>query len=276
MNSYLAFKSIAFTYQTTLCILSIGLLIAALEDLKNWSIFKSTGMLSWKVSKLNLRWAAKDLRLRLCNFALHENAFKYSIYLRIFASFLLFIFSLLNIVSPILICTLFVLNILISFRNPYGLDGSYQMNLVILFALSIGSLFGIDSQISITCVLFIAGELVISYFIAGFNKLISPVWRKSSALHGIFSTKNFGHEFFYQLINRTALLTTLLSWFVLLFEMLFFTVLFFHPMYAIMFLAIGFLFHLFNAIFMGLNNFLFAFSAAYPAFFYCINYIHKT
>lgn len=276
MNPYLAFKNIAFTYQATLCILSIGLLIAALEDLKNWSIFESTGMLSWKVSKLNLKWATKDLRLRLCNFALHDNAFKCSIYLRIFASLLLFIFSLLNIVSPTLICTLFALNIFISFRNPYGLDGSYQMNLVILFALSIGSLFGIDSQISITCVLFIAGELVISYFIAGFSKCISPVWRTSSALYGIFSTKNFGHGFFYQLISQTALLTILLSWFIILFEMLFFTVLFFHPTYTIIFLAIGFLFHLFNALFMGLNTFLFSFSAAYPALFYCINYIHKT
>ncbi|HEV3269076.1 MAG TPA: hypothetical protein VGZ69_00270 [Candidatus Rhabdochlamydia sp.] len=274
MSPYLAFKSIAFTYQATLCILSIGLFIAALEDLKSWSIFKPEGLLSWKVAKLSFKWRAKDLRQRLFNFLLQDRVFKCSIYLRIFACFLLFIFSLLNIISPTLICSIFFLNLLMNFRSPYGLDGSYQMTLVILFALSIGSLFGVHSPLSTICLLFIAGELLASYFIAGFHKLISPMWRKSSALHGIFSTRSYGHGFFFQLISRIQLLATFLSWFVFLFEMLFFTVLFFHPMYTILFCIIGFLFHVFNAIFMGLNNFLFAFSAAYPALFYCVNYIH--
>lgn len=274
MNPYLAFKNIAFTYQVTLCILSIGLFIAALEDLKSWSIFKPEGLLSWKVSKLSFKWPAKDLRQRFLNLLLQDSVFKCSIYLRAFACFLLFIFSLLNIISPTLICSVFVLNFLMNFRSSYGLDGSYQMTLVILFALSIGSLFGVNSPISTICLLFIAGELITSYFIAGFYKLISPMWRTSSALHGIFSTRSYGHGFFFQLINRMQLLTTFLSWFVFLFEMLFFTVLFFHPMYTILFFTIGFLFHVFNAIFMGLNNFLFTFSAAYPALFYCVNYIH--
>lgn len=274
MNPYVAFKSIAFTYQATLCILSVGLFIAALEDLKNWQMFKSTGLLSWRVSRLSFKWPAKDLRLKLCNSLLHDNAFKCSIYLRALASLLLLIFSILNIVSSILICVLFSLNLLMNFRSPYGLDGSYQMNLVVLFALSLGSVFGIDSQISITCLLFIAAELISSYFIAGFSKLISPVWRKSSALHGIFSTRNFGHSFFYRLISWSELLTTILSWYIFLFEMLFFTVLFFHPAYTVVFFTIGFLFHVFNAIVMGLNNFLLSFLAAYPALFYCVNYIH--
>lgn len=274
MNPYLAFKSIAFTYQATLCILSVSLLIAALEDLKNWHMFKSTGLLSWKVSRLSFKWPAKDLRLKLCNFLLHDNAFKCSFYLRACFSFLLLILSILNIISPILICILFFLHLLMNFRSPYGLDGSYQMQLVILFALSLGSVFGIDSQISIACLLFIAGELICSYFIAGFSKFISPVWRKSSALHGIFSTRNFGHSFFYRLISQSEFLTILLSWYIFLFEMLFFTVLFFHPAYTVIFFIIGFLFHLFNAIVMGLNNFLLSFLATYPALFYCVNYIH--
>lgn len=274
MNPYLAFKSLAFTYQAILCILSIGLFITALEDITNWKMFKSTGLLSWKVSKLSYNWSAKDLRLKLCNYLLHDNAFKCSIYLKIFASFLLFVFSILNIISPTLICVLFFLHLLIHFRSPYGLDGSYQMHLVILFALSIGSLFGVYSQTSIVCVLFIAGELLCSYFVAGFNKLISPVWRKSSALQGIFSTRNFGHGLFYRFISQYEVLTTILSWYIFLFETLFFTVLFFRPNYTVIFFIIGFVFHLFNAIVMGLNNFLLSFLAAYPALFYCVNYIH--
>ena len=115
MNPYLAFKNIAFTYQVTLCILSMGLFIAALEDLKSWSIFKPTGLLSWKVAKLSFKWRQKDLRQRFFNLVLQDDVFKCSIYLRAFSSLLLFIISLLNIISPTLICSVFFLFLLMIF-----------------------------------------------------------------------------------------------------------------------------------------------------------------
>jgi len=274
LDTYYAFKDITFTYQVTLYILSIGLFITSLEDLKTWSVFQSKGILSWKVSKLGLRYTTKSLIAKLLNFCLNDKAFKGSIYLRIFGAILLFIFSVFNIISPSLLIALFFFKILIALRSPYGLDGAYQMHLVILFALSIGSLCGICSKISIISLCFIAGELVISYFISGITKLTSPAWRKSFALNAIFSTRTYGHSLFFRLISQRNVLATSMSWMIFLFETLFFLVIFLHPMHAIVLLVTGLLFHLFNAVFMGLNDFLFAFSAAYPALIYCIHKIH--
>lgn len=263
LDIYYAFKDITFTYQVTLFILSISLFITSLEDLKNWSVFQS------------IRYATKSSRAKLLNFFLNDKAFKCSIYLRIIGSILLFIFSVFNIVSPLLIIALFFFEILIALRSPYGLDGAYQMNLVILFALSIGSLSGVCSKISIVSLYFIAGELILSYFIAGITKLISPMWRSSFALNAIFSTRAYGHSLFFQLISQRNVFTILMSWMIFLFELLFFLVLFLNPIHAIVLLVAGLLFHLFNAVFMGLNDFLFAFAAAYPALIYCIHQIHS-
>lgn len=274
LDIYYAFKDITFTYQVTLCILSIGLFITSLEDLKNWAVFQSNGILSWRVSRLGFKYTTKSSSARLLNFFLNDKAFKYSIYLRIIGSILLFIFSAFNMVFSLLIIALFFFEILIALRSPYGLDGAYQMNLVILFALSIGSLSGIGSEISIMSLCFIAGELISSYFIAGITKLFSPMWRNSFALNAIFSTRAYGHSLFFQLIFQRNTLTLLLSWMIFLFELSFFLVVFLNPIYAIVLLIAGLLFHLFNAAFMGLNDFLFAFAAAYPALIYCIHQIH--
>lgn len=143
------------------------------------------------------------------------------------------------------------------------------MSLIILFSLSLGSLFGIYSKVSIFCMWFISGQLLLSYFIAGIRKCLSPVWRNGNALQLIFKTSAYGHPFVYRLskINR---LSSLLSWGVILFEMFFFMILFVDPKFLPLFFLAGFLFHLSNAFFIGLNNFLFAFSATYPVLFYCI------
>jgi len=118
------------------------------------------------------------------------------------------------------------------------------------------------------CLWFIAGELILSYFIAGLAKMISPIWRKSHALPAIFSTKIYGHEGIFQLVMKHKTLSIVLCWPVFIFELLFVLALF--SEHLCFFLCIvGFFFHLFSAIFMGLNTFFFSFVSTYPALFYC-------
>jgi hypothetical protein len=111
-------------------------------------------------------------------------------------------------------------------RNPFGLDGAYQMNLVVLFGLSIATLAGIHSTIASACFWFIAGELILSYFIAGLSKMISPIWRKSHALPAIFSTKIYGYEGIFQLVMKHKALSIVFCWLVFVFELVFVLALF--------------------------------------------------
>lgn len=262
------------TYRAILLILSIGLLIAALEDLKARSVFHSKGLLSWKVSRFSFKWLTKGPLSKVFDLLLNDKGFKTTIVLRIGGSGLLFLYALLNLISPLLLCILLFLNVLIAIRSPYSLDGAYQVNLILLFALSIGATFGVESQVSVLCLWFVVAELIVAYFISGITKFFSPIWRKPYALNVIFSTRTYGHRGFYQLVQKSDMVTIVASWFVFLFEALFFTVLLFPSHYAIFFLIIGASFHFFNAFFMGLNSFFFAFLATYPALFYCVNMIH--
>ncbi|MDN3505940.1 MAG: hypothetical protein P0S96_01775 [Simkaniaceae bacterium] len=267
------FNDISTVYRSILLILSIGLSINALEDLKAWPVFSNSGLLSWKVGRLATYWKLQKIKLFIVNFFLNDRSFKASVYLRIFGSALLFVLTLLNHVSPLLIYSLFFLMLLTAFRSHYGLNGAYQMFLVLLFALSIAVSFGMHSPISVLCLWFIAGELSISYFIAGVKKLISPLWRNSHALNMIFSTKTYGHAALYKIIQKNTVVNLAISWSIFLFEMAFVFAILLPTPYTLLFCVFGLLFHLSNAIFMGLNDFFFAFTGAYPAFLYCASFI---
>jgi hypothetical protein len=251
-------------YQLTLIILSLGLIIVSIEDVKSWSVFSSGGLLSWKVGRLNSKWS------KYLDWLFNETRFKKILYLKLAASCALFVLAVLNVISPLLLCFIFLCHASVAIRSSYGLDGAYQMYFITLLALSIGSLSSVGSRISELCLWFIACELMLSYFIAGFAKLISPIWTKSYALSMIFSTRSYGHYNMHQWIIKNNIMAVFLCWGVLIFETFFVIILFLPMPYAIFFCVIGCCFHLFNALFMGLNDFLFSFLAAYPALFYCI------
>lgn len=262
------FNDIAFVYSAIIGILSIGLIISSLEELVGFSVYKNSGLLSWKISKHQSPTFLTGKFAKITNFILSEWQFRALIFLRFILSVALLLSAFFKFYSFILVFTIFLLLMLTQIRNPFGLDGAYQMNLVVLFALSIATLSGIYSQISSVCLCFIAGELILSYFIAGLTKMISPIWRKSHALPAIFSTKTYGHAGVFQLVMNNEIICAVLSWPVFIFEMLFILSLFSGPL-CVFFCIIGFSFHFFNAIFMGLNTFFFAFLSTYPALFYC-------
>ena len=269
MHVVLELISVEKAYIYSLGILSLGLIISSLEDLISWRVFTSSGILSWQVSRLAERWTVKGLIAKFLNIILNDRSFKVCIYLRLTTSICLFILCCLNIISTFILFLALFLLLLYTLRSPYGLDGSYQMSLLILFSLFIGSAFGIHSKVSIFCMWFISGQLLLSYSIAGIRKLFSPVWRNGDAVRHVFSTSGYGHPFIYKLI-KISRLASILSWGVILFEIFFFVILFVDPKFLPLFFLAGVFFHLANGFFIGLNSFIFAFSATYPVLFYCI------
>lgn len=266
----LDFTKIEVVYQVTTFLLSIGIIILTLEELCVWPVFQSNGLLSWKVSRLIDKWYARGWVSRVLNCFLNDRSFLFSLYLRLVVSFALLITSFLGIISPILLSLDLVLLALVAIRSPYGLDGSYQMFLMVLLGLSLGSCLGTSSPQGIFCIWFIAAQLTLSYFISGIVKLFSPFWRKGYALNMVFGTKIYGHALMYRVITMNTAICCALCWTVIAFETLFFSVFLVDPQYVFFFLGAGFLFHLANAVFMGLNSFFWAFLSAYPALLYFV------
>jgi hypothetical protein len=164
-----------------------------------------------------------------------------------------------------LFLTVASISILISFRNFVGADGSDQMAVIIFVSLAIYTLTS-DRFIQYAALLFIGAQCVLSYVVSGIAKAISPTWRSGVALRQIFRTGTYGVPAAERaLYAMPQAINVALCWMVIVVESLFFLVIFLPWPVCGLFLAWGIVFHVGNAIVMGLNTFLWSFVAAYPA-----------
>lgn len=166
-----------------------------------------------------------------------------------------------------------LLSLLHSYRGLVGADGSDQMSVVVLCALCLAYAIE-DDFIREMCVVFIAVQAILSYSVAGVAKLWSPKWRDGSAIREIMNTRCYGHAVVARFLNRATPLTNLvLSWQVMCIETAFLSAVFLPYPWIYLLLGWGFIFHLLNALVMGLNTFFFAFVATYPCVLLVNNWI---
>lgn len=111
---------------------------------------------------------------------------------------------------------------------------------------------------------YLALQLVLSYFISGWVKIVNPEWRNGRALQDVFSFSAYPvSEAIRSWADRPRLLYVM-SWSVMLFELFFpFTLL--TQMTLIIGLLVAASFHLANAFLFGLNRFFWVWLAAYPS-----------
>jgi hypothetical protein len=119
------------------------------------------------------------------------------------------------------------------------------------------------------CLYFLTLQLFLAYFAAGFHKLRSPYWRSGYALPGLLSARLFGFPAFGAWLDRHGLLAWCSSWATIVWEVSFPVVLVAPREVGLAYFCCGVLFHLGTAFTMGLNKFIWAFLALYPAAIYC-------
>ncbi len=163
------------------------------------------------------------------------------------------------------VCLALVINgllILKRFQGPYN-GGSDRMGLLILCCLCLAHfmptlrwqeyIFG-----------YLALQLVLSYFIAGWIKIVNPEWRNGRALQDVFSFSAYPVSEALRVWASWPRLLCLMSWVVMLFELLFPLTLLTQTT-LIIGLVIASFFHLANAFLFGLNRFFWIWLAAYPS-----------
>ncbi len=166
--------------------------------------------------------------------------------------------------SWILLFAYFV--VFLSIKKHFN-GGSDALNVLLLLALGIASITD-DINIKRGCLYFIAVQLVLSYFVAGFVKIKEPTWRNGLALQDILDSSTYPiNPQFLKLFNsfqNRKQLSILISWSIILFE-LSAPLSFFSLKFCLFFLFCGFLFHFMNSWILGLNRFLLVWTSAYPA-----------
>lgn len=260
-----------------LIIACLGLIISSAEDIYSSKIFDVDELLSWEVLKYSKKSMYSDPFWVFISKFFREPVFKSILWIRLVTCSILLLVCFLNFggdfVRGFLIVLILAISIFLSLRSIYGLDGAHQMNIIILFGLTFYFLqsentFGRDFSL-----FFIAGQSLSSYFLAGAFKLKGHKWRNGTAISGIMTTKIYGHSYFGQIVMRNPMICYFLSWGTICFELFFIFSVVCDPIVLYAFLILGFLFHSLNCLLMGLNGFLYAFVATYPAIIYLSHYL---
>mgnify|MGYP003338168613 CR=1 FL=1 len=141
--------------------------------------------------------------------------------------------------------------------GPYN-GGSDRMRLLLLLCLFASHL--VDARVALG---YLAVQVVLSYTLAGYVKLVSPQWRRGEALADVFDWSVYPVSGAVRRLARARRTVRTLSWLTIAFEILF-PLCLLHPVLLVAALSVAFVFHLFNAAAFGLNRFVWAWLAAYP------------
>lgn len=148
------------------------------------------------------------------------------------------------------------------FQGPYN-GGSDRMSLLIICGLCLAH-FAPSRYWQEVAFGYIALQLVLSYFIAGWVKIVNPDWRSGRALRDVFLFSTYPVcEAMRAWTDRPRVLW-IASWAVMLFELLFPLTLIAQTTLAVG-LVIAACFHFSNACFFGFNRFFWIWMAAYPS-----------
>lgn len=137
--------------------------------------------------------------------------------------------------------------------------GSDQLKVVVLSGLTVAAVHPALVPLGLA---YIAAQVVLSYFVAGVVKVVVPMWRSGDALHRLTVLPRYAVS--PQAARWLVRGARPLAWGVMLLELLC-PLVFVGPQAALVVLAGTALFHVVNAAALGLNRFLWAWIAAYPA-----------
>ena len=244
-------------------LIGVALVLTSIEHLRLRRATSSVGVWAWRIVRRELEELPAPLRTagdRL----LGRTGLRWLLYLRLVAAGWLIVSP-----APVPLAIGFATTLLLAirFRGAFN-GGSDSMTLIVLGSAFVASLGAPDSVPSKVGLWYLGIQVVASYFIAGVAKLGHRSWRTGRALSAFLSTAVYEPPAsVISLLSRRGP-GLLAGWAVLLFE-LGFPVSLVHPYACVGLVALAVPFHLTNFWLFGLNRFVFAWLAAYPALYWC-------
>jgi hypothetical protein len=262
MNNYSLFDlSVIIDLIQTLA--STAVIVDAIEIIVERHQYSSNGIYNFEILRLYKRWMRSKWIGSIFNILFNYPNFIFLISIQLVAAILVISHVFTNISSTFIIIILLI-HLLSHIRNQYGMDGSDQLQ-VIIFASLMMYYATADPIIQKSSIFFLCFQSLLSYFMSGLAKLVSPVWRDGTAIAGIINTESFGNKVFAKILINRPSLSKLICWMVIIFECVFPILIFNGIPNTIFFIISGIIFHLSIAIFMRLNSFFWSFIATYPA-----------
>ena len=178
--------------------------------------------------------------------------------------FILAILLIAGLYTPWVAAFLLLLGMLLlnRFQGPYN-GGADRMSLLILSCLCL-TYFLPTRQWQEIAFGYLAIQLILSYFISGWVKLINSQWRNGQAMVDVFGFSAYPVSESLRGWAKSPRVLLVMSWLVIIFEIAF-PLSILSNTTLIIALVIAASFHLSNAFFFGLNRFFWIWLAAYPS-----------
>ena len=241
-----------------------GVLLASLELLSRRGALRADGLLSWEVARLRSARLAVGATGAVLQRVLAPPGIYVLCWVRMLAAVIVIVAPTATGGSAAALFVAASIGLLLMLRTSYGNDGADQMLLIVLVASASVRLIG--SQDALEYALwFIALQCLLSYVTSGLGKLAGRSWRDGAGLVGVLNTSTYGMRRVAASLERHRGLAVLLSWTIIVTEIAFPLVLVVPDPWVAVMLAGGLAFHVASAIVMGLNAFVWAFGATYPA-----------
>jgi hypothetical protein len=247
----------------------IGVIIDGLETMAARDSFAPSGLHSWDVLRLGRHYlVAGPFAAPLGYLFRYPQVLGLPVFQLIAASALLAApFLPADLMRPLVAAAglgIALARMLFAMRQQLGLDGADQMLVIALLAAGFGALLG-NRSAGYAAVDYAALQLLLSYAVAGTAKAISPTWRSGRAIVGITGTIGYGEPHFHRLVRRYPALARVVCWSVIVFECAAAPLILLGVRGAWIIIVLGLSFHIGVALVMGLNVFVWAFAACYPA-----------
>jgi len=252
----------------TTLLVGVSLLLGSLEQLATLQEYRGDGLYSWKVFRTQFPEFSAPLVRPLFSAAFDYSGVRALLCSTMVSALLLLTPGLGLSVYLIPIAAALIIKSALAYRNFYGADGSDQMETIVLAGLcaTVWLLPGKPARLGMA---FIAAESALSYGASGVSKLFSRAWMSGEAAFQIFNTYTYGNLFAASALRKYPYLARPACWLIIAYECAFPLCLILPWRISLAILCLGVCFHVFNALVMGLNKFVWAFVATYPALFYC-------
>lgn len=242
-------------------IIGLGILLSSLAQLSARRHLAEGGFFDWQVIRARVSWTREGAVARRL-----DRLFTYPPVLWIIAVQALSAAVL--ALHPSAALTLAALGVvlatqlLLRLRTQWGTDGADQITLIVLAGLFCFYLAP-PGTLRTASLVFIAAETVLCYFAAGLSKLLDERWRSGMAIPVIVRSLEFGLAPVSARLDQNA--GRLLCWSTILWEGSAPLFVLLGPGPCLVYLGLGFFFHVSVAVVMGLTDFVWAYAATYPA-----------
>lgn len=242
----------------TVKLIAVAVFLQSVEFLQIRKVFSDHGVWRWATLKKDFAafwWPLPQiLEIIFC-----DSHFRNLLVLRAFGAVLIFFWP-----QAWLALFLLMTTVLISMRWRGTFNGgSDYMTVIVLSAITLGALWAVKLALW-----YIAAQSCLSYFIGGAVKMKASNWRSGEALTEFICHSRYQVPTTLQNFLKVRWIALLCTWLILIFECSFPLALTGRPQ-ALAYITLALLFHLGNFYAFGLNRFLFAWLATYPALYFC-------